>query len=415
VRARAAADEALARARDLSGVDRALIEAQVARYAAAPRTAALDSAYANAMRDVYEGFPNDDDVATLFAEALMVLRPWGQWSREGEAQPGTQEILAVLERTLARNIAHAGACHLYIHAVESSPEPGRAAACAELLMASMPGASHLRHMPSHTWVRIGRWGDAVRANQNAVIADRHAGHGGPDGVYPSHNQHMLSFSAAFDGQSAVALQAARDLDGPGAMAYALPMTLVRFGRWREATQVPRPTHRYAMGTWHFARGMAFLRLGQADSAETARAELAAAVADAGDARFRDHPLASLLGMASAILEGEIHAAAGRFDEAIAALAAGVVLEDALDYDEPEPWAIPVRHVVGAIQLAAGKAADAEATFRAELADHPHNGWSLAGLAAAVEAQGRAREAAEFSTAAERAWARADVMLPRGRF
>jgi hypothetical protein len=227
-----------------SEVERALIDALSVRYIADPTDdsrAPLDSAYVRAIRDVALRFPDDLDVATLYAESMMLLRPWDYWTKGGEPQPGIDELLRTLEGILARNVRHPGACHLYIHATEASLEPARAEACADRLVDGMPGASHMRHMPSHTYMRIGRYGDGVRSNQLAWIADQEAKHGGATAIYPAHNLHMLLFAATYDGQSAVAMQAARDLarlSRPS--SFHLPLVLARFGRWEELLEMNAP-------------------------------------------------------------------------------------------------------------------------------------------------------------------------------
>lgn len=412
----------LAQRRDAaSDVERALIDAMAVRYEAVPdmdRQAPLDSAYADAMRDVVRRFPHDLDVATLYGEALMVLRPWDHWTRDGRPQPGTEDVLAILESVLGRDIRHPGACHLYIHAVEASPQPQRAEACAELLGDAIPLASHVPHMPSHIWMRIGRYGDGVRANQRAWHADQMAVHGRGVPIYPTHNLHMLLFAASMDGQSAVAWQAARDLgriSQPSAFYESL--VLARFGRWDDVLDLrDAPDNAFRRGIWRHARGLAHLRNGAADSARLQLDSLDALIATTPDSlRFRGHRQTDLLGIARGILAGEVHAASGRYDEAVRVLEAALPLEDSLEYDEPEPWITPVRHVLGAVLLEAGRPADAERVHRAALADHRENGWSLFGLEQALRAQGRSAEADEVLARFERAWARSDTWLTSSRF
>lgn len=270
-----------------TAAEKAFIDAMATRYAAIPiRTerAALDSAYANAMRDVMKRFPNDLDAASLFGESLMVLRPWDQWTRTGEPNPGTPEVISTLESVLTRNPRHPGACHHYIHATEASNAPQRAAACADLLGAIIPGASHIPHMPSHTYMRIGRYGDAVRANQDAVIADLRAAYGGVPGIYPPHNLNMLYASAAMDGQSGIAIQAARDLDRryPTFGSHE-PLMLARFGRWDEILAAPPPTGGLLHATaGAFSRGLAHLAKGRARDAGLELSVLDALMAGVGD-------------------------------------------------------------------------------------------------------------------------------------
>ncbi len=415
---------AIQRARKLvarePGVEHALIDAMAARYTAVPiaaRRKALDSAYANAMREVTRDFPDDLDAASLLGEALMVLRPWDQWTRRGEPQPGTDEVIAVLEGVLARDLRHPGACHHYIHATEASRTPQRAAACADILADIIPGASHIPHMPSHTYMRMGRYGDAVRFNQRAWMADQRARHDGAPGIYPSHNLDMLRSAASMDGQSAVAIQAGRDLarNFPFAAIYE-PLTLARFGRWAEILALtPLTGDELEAGVSYFARGMALLGTGKRNQAEAQLALLDAmqrAVPDS--AKTGSHPIRSLLGIARGILAGEHAAAGGQWDDAVSALRAAVPLEDSLRYDEPEPWPIPVRHVLGAVLLEAGRAVEAEAVYREDLAIHAGNGWSLFGVTQALRAQGKHAEAEATSREFSTAFARADIWMTGSR-
>ena len=254
-------------------VEQALIDALLARYAPvadADKRAQLDTAYMVAMRDVYRRFPEDLDVATMYAESMMVLRLRNYWTRAGNPQPGTNEVLRVLEGVIDRDIRHPGACHLYIHATEASLQPGRATGCADVLGDAMPGASHMVHMPSHTYMRTGRYGDAVRWNQLARLADQEAQHGGATAIYPDHNLHMLLVAASYDGQSAVAIQAARDLAqlAPGS-AHHVPLVFARFGRWEDILKLPTTGVSFAGAILSYARGLAQVRTNRvADARES---------------------------------------------------------------------------------------------------------------------------------------------------
>ncbi len=387
---------------------------------ALPSRAALDSAYADAMRDVVHRFPDDLDAAALHAEALMVLRPWDHWTPDGLPQPGTDEAIAMLEGVLARDILHAGACHLYIHIVEASPVPERAEACADHLAAGIPGASHIQHMPSHIYMNIGRYGDSVRANQIAWQMDQRAHRGEAVAIYPEHNLHMLVFAGWMDGQSAVAIQAARDLARIStADAFYPTVILARFGRWDEVLEMGRPADDpFQEAMWSFGRGLSHLRMDQPDSARSYLERLAhinEATPDSLTYGFVGHRQTDLLNMASGILRGELAASEGRYADAVEALEQAIVHEDNLAYDEPEPWPMPTRHVLGAVLLEADRPADAERVYREALNIHPANGWSLYGLAQSLAAQGRDDESIDAWSDFERVWARADVALHSSRF
>lgn len=415
------ARKAAEKARDLSSaaqpVDRALAAAMLKRYSSSPgdNRLARDSAYSEAMAEVVERFPDDLDAATLYAESLMLMRPRrGTWDSDNES---VQHIYAVLEGILARDIRHPGACHLYIHATESGAEPGRAEACAEYLGNAIPGASHINHMPSHTFNRIGRWSDAVKSNQQAWHTDQKANHGGPPGIYPTHNLHMLLFAASYGGQGAVAMQAARDLSRiQGGAWFYVPLTAVRFGRWDAILEIDEPESSLDRGMWHFARGMAHLRRGDSELAgrELERTDrLLSELTD--DDVFRGHLLTDLIGITRAILAAEITDTGGDRDEAIGILEEALPVEDALRYDEPEPLLSPIRHHLGAMLLEAGRYQEAEARFREELDDHPHNGWSLFGLAQALDGQGKSGAATLARQEMDRHWADADHWLRSPRY
>jgi tetratricopeptide (TPR) repeat protein len=395
--------------------ERALIDAMVARYVEIPgkgTRAPADTAYMKAMREVARRYPRDLDVLSLFSESMMVLRPWNYWTRAGAPQPGIEELITTLESALARDPRHPGACHLYIHAVEASTNPARAESCADLLIDGMPGASHMRHMPSHIYMRIGRYADGVRSNQLAWIADQQAKHGGATAIYPAHNLHMLHFAAAYDGQSAIALQAARDLAAlEASAAHYQTLTLVRFGRWDEILGIPAPANSFRLAIWHYARGLAELRVGQPANARMSLGAIEAALADS-----MAKPQRMQLLLARGILSAEIDAAAKKYNAAVQTLERARLIEsDSLEYDEPEEWILPVRQVLGAILLDAGRSADAEAAYRGELATHPENGWSLFGLYRALEAQGKRADADAVLARFRKAFARADVSIRSSRF
>jgi hypothetical protein len=395
--------------------ERDYIDALSARYVAEyifDRRREQDEAYAEAMRALAAEYPDDLDAAALYADALFLLIPRRGYRDIND--PAVVHLLDVLEGVLARDIRHPGACHLYVHATESTVDPGRAEACAEFLGDSIPGASHINHMPSHTWNEIGRWGDSVRANLKAWHSDQKAAIGEGVAIYAPHNLHMLLFAASYDGQGAIAMQAGKDhakLTGDGVYQA---LTLLRFGRFDEIlelTERPRGND-FSSGMWDFAQGYARLRNGEEDLARVylERVERLAATTEA---TYRFDTVERLLGVVKEILAGEIHLARGDRRAAIAALERAVAHEDALDYDEPEPLPFAARHWLGAALLEAGRYRDAERVYREELEDHPHNGWSLFGLKAALEAQGK--PTGDVDEGLAESWARADVWIRASRF
>lgn len=399
-------------------VEKALIEAMATRYEAVhdpDNRRNLDQAYADALEEVWRAFPNDDEVGTLYGEALMLLEPRrGNWPID---KPSVQHIHAVLEGVLARNIEHPGACHLYIHATEPTIQPGKAEGCADHLGNAIPGASHINHMPSHTYNRIGRWDDAVLANTQAWHSDQKADYGEGFAIYPSHNVHMLLFAGSNAGQGGISTQAARDYAKivNGGQFYTA-LVLMRFGRFDEVLDVEdEPEAPIFKGLWDFARGYAHLKLDNRSEAEATLRRLRGIIAASPDAQFRGHTAEDLLGVAAGVLEGEMQAMDGNVDEAIALFERAVEIEDGLRYDEPEPLNFSARDWLGAILLEAGRYAAAEGVYRAALDDHPLNGWSLFGLEEALRAQGRDTEADVVKADLERSWARADVWIRASRF
>lgn len=395
-------------------VERALIDAMSIRYVEQfdpDKRREQDLAYAEAMRTVHERFPKDLEVGTLYAEALFLLEP-RRGSRDIDAA-NVQRILRAFEHVLKINPTHVGACHLYIHLTEATREPQRAEECANSLGNAIPGASHLNHMPSHTWNLLGRWGDSVRANLQAWHSDQKAAIGQGLAIYPSHDLHMLVFAASMDGQGAIAIQAAKDYTRFHTNMYHI-LALVRFGRFDDLQDLTtRPQNDdIAGGVWDFGQGYARLRAGDKDFAR-AYLNRIGATARTSQAMFRVHRAHDLLGILAAILAGEIARSDSDFDRAIPAFERAVALYDGLIYDEPEPLPFSPRHWLGAALLEARRNGDAERVYREDLKKHPHNGWSLIGLRAALESQGR--RAPEVEKDFEASWARSDTWIQGSRF
>lgn len=411
----AAAQQALKLAPNrVTPIERALIDAMALRYVEKfdpEKRLDQDRPYAEAMQNVHDRFPKDVDAATIYADALFVMEP-----RRGSrdiSSPNVQRIRHALETVFKIDPRHVGACHLYIHLTEATTEPGLAEKCADTIGSLVPGASHLNHMPSHTWNLIGRWGDSVRANLQAWHSDQKAAIGEGVAIYPSHNLHMLLFAASMDGQGAIAIQAAKDYTKFDSNLYHV-LTLVRFGRFDEIQELTtRPDKNdIAAGVWDFGQGYARLRRGDKDFARAYLNRLTAAMSTS-KAVFRTQSAHDLLGILAGILEGEVERSEGRLDSAIAAFERAVALYDGLIYDEPEPLPFSPRHWLGAALLEAKRPVDAERVHRDDLKKHPHNGWSLFGLNAALTAQGRRSVEVEKDLAAS--WARSDIWLQASRF
>jgi tetratricopeptide (TPR) repeat protein len=416
-----------------SAVEQALIEALSHRYAdpQPEDRGALDQAYADAMRSVWKTHSDDPDVGALFAEAMMDLRPWDQWTREGQPQPGTDEILATLEQVMKLNLNHPFANHLYIHALEASPHPERALAAADRMRDLQPGLAHNVHMPSHIDIRIGHWYEAITANLKAVEADHRyrAIVGEPKGLivfYAAHNQHMLAYAAMMTGQRDLAVEQIRamvkgmpedELKKYAMLTEALVAVpyevLIRFGLWDEI--LAEPDHPefmvFTRAFRHAARGIAYAANGDVKSArveQTAFLE-ASKLVPAEDA-FGNNSCQALLAIATPMLEGEILIREGKLDEGLSQLRTAVSAEDALRYDEPPGWILPVRHSLGANLMQAGRFAEAEQVYRDDLARLPENGWSLFGLARSLELQQKGDEAAVVEARYHKIWSNADVQI-----
>ena len=395
----------------------------------------LDEAYAAAMRALFQKHPEDADIGALFAEALMDLRPWDLWTPEGQPQPGTDEIVATLEAVLERAPRHPLALHLYIHAVEASPQPEKAAEVADRLRDLQPGLGHLVHMPSHIDVRLGQWQKSIETNAKAAAADRRYREQSPEQnfyrIYMAHNHHMLAYSAMMCGQSQRAIAAITEMAAGipndwlrenAALAdgfTAMPLeVLVRFGRWEEVLKAPEPPEYLpiARALRHCARGIAHAALGDVSQAEQDQAAFVTAVkAVPEEAGFGNNKAATILGVARHLLAGELLYRQGKVEEAIAELREASRVEDTLRYSEPPDWIHPVRHALGATLLQEKRAEEAEQVYREDLVRQPSNGWSLYGLAQSLRQQGKASEADEMQKRFEQVWSGADIQISSSCF
>ncbi len=431
VAAYAAAQKALALKSRATAAERAYIEAVAQRYAEVPPTdrARLDTVYSRAMGQVAKTNANDLDAATLYAESLMDLRPWNYWRPNGTPYPGTNEIVRQLKKVISRNPNHPGACHYYIHAVEAVT-PKAAVPCAERLARLMPGEGHMVHMPAHIYIRVGRWNDAVEANQHAIHTDEVFIEGQhPMGVYPlayyPHNIHFLAFASTMAGRSKQAIESSNTLTSKvnvdvarqvGMLQEMLPyhaLTLTTFGKWDEVLAVPLPPEdiRFSYAMAHYARGVAHAAKEQWPEAQAALDTVTginAATPEGADGK-------TALSIAVHALSGEIATRHGDLEAGINHFREAVKIEDAGLYFEPPKWYYPIRHSLGAALVKAGRNAEAEKVYREDLRRFPENGWSLFGLAQALRAQRKNAEADAVEARFRRAWASTDVTLTASRF
>lgn len=437
-RAYSAIQQALQLAKKRStGKEQALINALAQRY---PREAVedrkpFDEAYAAAMKEVYGKYPDDADIGTLYAEALMNLHPWDLWETSGEPKPWTPEIVQTLEHIIQTSPKHPGAHHFYIHAVEASQAPSRGIASARLFDEDLvPGSGHLVHMASHIYIRTGDYHLGTLSNIRAVEADSsyttlcHA-----QGVYPlsyyPHNYHFLTATATLEGNSHYAIEGALKMadyvdkevmkqPGWGTLQhyFIIPyFVYVKLGKWDEILAMPAPDTAlfYPQAIRHYARGMAFL--GKRDLS-AAKNELAALEMSLSDDRLREltiwdiNSTYDLVQIAYRVLKGELLDREGNFTESIQLLKEAVALEDRLNYNEPPDWFFSVRHHLGAVQIEAGAPQDAILTLQEDLKNFPKNGWALHGLKRAYEQLGAQDSVKQMEGLLADAWATADITL-----
>jgi tetratricopeptide (TPR) repeat protein len=421
--------------------EKALIEALTVRYVKEPveDRSPLDKAYADAMKSVFKSYPNDADAGTLYTESLMILHPWDLWDKKGNALSWTSEILATLEQVFKNNPRHPGAHHYYIHAVEASNAPEKGLYSAQLYDEGLvPAAGHLLHMPSHIYIRTGDYHLGSLANFRAIEADSsYITACNAQGLYPlayfPHNYHFLAATATLAGNSKwginAAIKVAENADrqmmkepGWGTLQhyYSIPYYVyVKFGKWNEILQMENedPSLAYPKAVRAYARGMAFLGLGDTD---LAKKELMVLQKHAADPSIKEitiwdlNDATDLVEIAQFVLEAEIHASENNFGKSINLLQKAVEIEDDLNYNEPPDWFFSVRHHLGAVQIEAGKYANALQTFKDDLQKYPKNGWSLHGMKLAYSRLNDAVNKAKIEEQLETVWATADVELSNAR-
>jgi tetratricopeptide (TPR) repeat protein len=422
-----------------SPMEQALIDALSKRYTAEALKdrKSLDEAYANAMEQVVNKFSDHQDVKTLYAEALMDLHPWDFW-KNGKAQPWTAKPVQLIGEVVAANPYHPGANHLNIHILEASPEPEKAAASADRLVDLVPGSGHLVHMPSHIYIRVGRYLEGVESNERAVKTDEeYIAQCKVQGVYPlfyyPHNYHFLLACAQMAGMSDKSASTAEALKQsiPVEMLnipdfvtlqhwYTMPWyNMVRFGKWNEILQIKEPADslKYIKSVWHYARGMAYTRTSKMNEAKSELAFLKKLVTDP----FMENTIGgfnsfkNVLSIGQNILEGEIEAKQKNYDKSIQLLRKAVEIEDNLLYQEPPDWYHPARQILGGVLLEAKKPVLAELRFREDLNQYRNNGWSLFGLYQSLLAQGKKNEAMEARKEFDKAFVKADITMKSVRF
>ena len=436
IEAYTAVQKAISLKAKVSEKERDYIDALAVRYSsdASISRGDLDKAYMHAMRNLFQKYPEDDDVAALFAESMMNTMPWDYWVNPETPKTLTVEVIDVLETVLQRSPRHPLAVHLYIHAVEASATPERAESAADTLRDLVPGAGHLVHMPSHIYWRVGRYSDASEANFKAAAIDEtyisacHVQSFYAAAYYP-HNLHFLWAAYSMEGRSQAAIETAQKVAAsvslemiehyPAVESFkTIPLlALTNFGKWNDVLmQSPPPVHlEFSNGIWRYARAIAHTKLGNLDAARAEYSVLAAIRETANLALLdtRGYPATLLLQIADKLVQGEIFMAEREYAKAIASFKEAVVIQDQLPYTEPPFWYYPTQLSLGKALLESGDYVQAEMVYLENLKHYPKNGWALYGLRQSLQAQGK--DFSKIQGEFDRAWRHADVNLSASRF
>ena len=428
-----ALQKALANIDHVTPVERDLIEALEARYVnpwPEDRTE-LNKAFGDAMANVWADHPNDSDVGTLYADSLMVQRPWMLYELDFTPAEDTPKIESVLEQVMAMDPTNPGAKHLYIHTVEPSGTPDRGIPAANALGDLVPASGHLRHMPAHIYVKTGLWHRAVEQSVKAMAADDAYQELSPkqsiQWLYMVHNSHMMAFAAMMTGREEEAMAAARDMwndiseddlkrVGPIFDFWMCSVFDVqkRFGRWDAIIAEPAPPEYLPIthATWRAARAVAYAAKKDFKNAEREYKKFKKCRSQVpADAHWGGPDLADrVLEVADYFIAGEIALQHGEWDKAAELLEKGADVEDTLSYGEPPQWLQPIRHTIGAVYMKSGKFAEAERVYREDLSKWRENGWSLWGLMQALNAQGKSAEAAKVKARFDKIWQFADAPI-----
>lgn len=386
-------------------------------------------AYIQAMKALAAKYPDDLDAQTLYADSLMIPTRWKWYSGSGEAAPGVTEAEHILEAVLRRSPNHAGANHLYIHAVESSLTPERAVPSAQRLMGIVPSEGHMVHMPGHIWLVTGDFEMAASVNERAVAADRkyfaQSGVSGSYYMYYLHNISFILYARSMQGRTGATMAAVKEIAVATApMATMMPeMTAVfdgnnllyelRMNRWDQLIAAPRPKpeNPLLVTLWRYSRAVSYAMKGRREEARRERDEFEAARKGLDPkAPWGQNTTGAVMELASRILEARL---SGSAVSSLPFWKHAVEMQDALIYDEPPAWYYPVRESLGAALLLAGDAVGAEAVFHEGLRKSPNNGRMLFGLLESLKAQGKADATREVQREFDRAWTGADLKLRAG--
>ena len=427
--------------KNASQKEKDLINALSKRYVQFPveDRSELDLEYSNALREVYNKYSYDADVAALYAESIMDMFPFDLWDENGNPRERTNEIVQVVNKALEIDPKHPGAHHFKIHMLEASLHPDGALESAKIFDEGLvPGAGHLIHMPSHVYIRTGDYHKGTLANLRAVVVDsNYVAACNAQGAYPiayfPHNYHFLAATAALEGNSSLALNASYNVakhssttlmkePGWGTLQhfYTIPFYIsVKFGKWEEILELENevPSLKYPSAILNYARGMAFLSLGEM---EKAKKELYSLETLAKDESLKEitiwdiNTVSVLVQIARNVLKAEILAKEFKYSESISLLREAIEIEDGLNYNEPPDWFFSVRHHLGAIQIEAGLYNDAVSTYKEDLLRLPKNGWALHGLKLAYENLNKQDKVKEVELLRKQSWENADIVLTASR-
>jgi len=398
-----------------------------------------DQAYLDAMRELNEEYPNDPDIAALYAASYMSIGRWDYWDSKGNPKAETLPVAKALEAIIENDLTHPGVLHLHIHLIEASLEPERALVSADALEATVPIAGHVVHMPAHIYVRVGQYQKAIDSNVRSQEVDKRFAELWGDyplpniGTYPlSHRIHaghaldFVRYAATVQGNYKTASDAAWEMANRisqedavavrgGQKRVAAPWLVLKiFGKWDELLSLT-PSHQgtpYLDGIWSYALGSAHLAKGDIEAAnlELAKLKAIAEAPNADEYRVGATPASAVLKLAAFGLEGEVLMADGDLSGAIEAFKLGVEIEDQNNYTEPPDWAQPMRHYLGAAFLQSGQSVAAEAVYRRDLRWNQNNGWSLFGLQQSLSLQGKQEETKKVLEQWQQAWVYADIEL-----
>jgi tetratricopeptide (TPR) repeat protein len=387
------------------------------------------------MKETYDQYPNDPDVAALYADALMLQHPWDLWKNDGAPKPWTPLIRSVLEKLLVKYPNHPGANHYYIHVMEPSPYFVKAIPSADRLGKITPGLSHTVHMPSHIYLRTGNYSKGISVNENAVnsyqkVTKLYAPVAGNDFLYVIHNLHMQTNNAMLGGYRAESMIAAEKtvnsipkdyLAIPAPMGsyvqyiHSTPVLVhVRFGNWQSLLDMPQPaaTQVYSNALYHFGKGMAFAATEKITAAKNELAELQQLMKDSSlFIPFTPFsPAIDGITIAEQLLTGTIALSEQQTDLAITAFQKAVTIEENMVYNEPRDWLLNPKHYLGNALLKAGRHAAAKQVFLADLKNNSENGWALYGAWQALTAEKNKKEADKILLRFRKAFAKADIKI-----